>query len=192
MNALLGNGFVIQYEDINYSFELDNFNLNTYESMIQRNARRNLRIAMKSGLLFYRCADSAETEEAYDIIATNRESKGYPLRMSKDQLLRTLEIVDHDCFLVKHEDQSIASAIVYRVTDTIAQVIYWGDMPGYSNYKPVNYISYQLLCFYKNLGYRILDIGPSTENGIPNYGLCDFKESIGCVPNAKIRYSLEI
>lgn len=27
---------------------------------------------------------------------------------------------------------------------------------------------------------KYLDIGPSTENSIPNYGLCDFKESIGC------------
>jgi len=27
---------------------------------------------------------------------------------------------------------------------------------------------------------RYIDIGPSTENSIPNYGLCEFKESIGC------------
>jgi hypothetical protein len=29
-------------------------------------------------------------------------------------------------------------------------------------------------------GMKFVDIGPSTENSIPNYGLCEFKESIGC------------
>ena len=36
----------------------------------------------------------------------------------------------------------------------------------------------------------ILDIGPSTENGIPNYGLCEFKESIGC--SVTMKYSFEL
>ena len=188
MNALLGNGFCVKYEDINYSVELDQIAIDTYESMIHHNARKNLRIALKSGLMFKRCNNDYEIEESYKIIAVNRESKGYPLRMTKEQVLDTLRIVNHDCFLVKLGEISIASAIVYQITNQIAHVIYWGDIPGFTNYKPVNYIAYNLICYYKDLGFRLLDIGPSTENGIPNYGLCDFKESIGCIPNAKLRY----
>ena len=192
MNALLGNGFAVEYADINYSFELDNINLNTYESMLHCNARKNLRIAMKSGLGFVRCSDETEVAIAYEIIAENRAEKGYPLWLSQEQLLQTLKIVNHDCFLVKADGCNIAAAIVYRVTDKIAQVIYWGDLPGSMNYKPVNYLAYNLICYYKNLKFRILDIGISTEKGNPNYGLCVFRESIGCVANAKPRFRREI
>lgn len=190
MNALLGCGFSIQYEDINYSFDLQGIKIETYESIIHHNARKNLHIALRSALSFEKCGTNKEIEEAYDIIASNRASKGYPLRMSKELLLKTISVVNHDCFIVKVNGLSIASAIVYRITKDIAQVIYWGDMPGYTEYKPINYIAYQLISFYKQLGFRILDIGPSTEEGIPNYGLCNFKESIGCVPSAKFRYTM--
>ena len=27
---------------------------------------------------------------------------------------------------------------------------------------------------------KVLDIGPSSVEGVPNYGLCSFKENIGC------------
>lgn len=192
MNALLGCGFNIKYEDINYSFDLNDIDLNKYDSTIHHNARKNLHIALKSDLLFERCCNSTEIEEAYEVIASNRASKGYPLRMSKDQVFKTLSIVNHDCFLVKNNGDSIASAIVYRITSNIAQVIYWGDRPGYTEYKPINFIAYQLISFYKDLGYRILDIGPSTEVGIPNMGLCNFKESIGCIPSAKVRFEIDV
>ena len=50
----------------------------------------------------------------------------------------------------------------------------------YSNLRPMNFLSYSIFKFYKDLGIRYIDVGPSTENSIPNYGLCEFKESIGC------------
>ena len=44
----------------------------------------------------------------------------------------------------------------------------------------MNFLSFHVFQYYKNQGIEIVDIGPSTENSIPNYGLCEFKESIGC------------
>jgi len=96
-----------------------------------------------------------------------------------------LKIVKHDVFIVKKDEKTIASAIIYRLNDRIAQVIYWGDVPGYSKCRPMNWLSYQVVTYYKQLGFSWLDIGPATENGVPNYGLCDFKQSIGCETSLK-------
>ena len=52
----------------------------------------------------------------------------------------------------------------------------------FSGYKPIKY--------YHSKGLKILDIGPSTENGIPNYGLCEFKENIGCTASLKYTFIL--
>ena len=58
-------------------------------------------------------------------------------------------------------------------------MIYWGDIDGYSEERPMNLLAENVYEFYQQKGIQVLDIGPSTENGVPNYGLCDFKESIG-------------
>ena len=44
----------------------------------------------------------------------------------------------------------------------------------------MNFLSYNIFKHYKAIGVSIIDIGHSTEDSIPNQGLCEFKESIGC------------
>lgn len=188
MNALIGNGYHIVYEEINYSFDLRDINIDLYPTKISHMGKKNLRIGMDSGLWLHHCESLREKEEAYNIIKINRESRGFPLRMSRDQVMDTIEIVDHDLFLLKKDEITIASSVVYRVTEDVAQVVYWGNIPGVGEYKPINYLAYELIKFYKKQNFKILDIGPSTEEGVPNFGLCTFKESIGCIPSAKFRY----
>ena len=191
-NALFGIGWQVAYQDINYSLDLQAIDLPSYNALIQHNARKNLRISLGSGLRIVRCESEYEKELAYNVIAENRSNKGYPLRMTKQQLMETIQIVEHDFFLVYHDDLAIASAVVYHVTQDIAQVIYWGDIANVGEYKPINFLSFQLIEFYKQHGFRILDIGPSTEEGKPNYGLCSFKESIGCIATTKYRFEIDL
>lgn len=74
------------------------------------------------------------------------------------------------------------------VNEQCYQVIYWGDIGEYEMKRPMNYLAYKVYEFYANKGIEVLDIGPSTEEGAPNYGLCDFKESIGCEVSMKYSY----
>lgn len=189
-NALLGNGFSISYQDINYTFNLSKLNLSSYEDILHHNARKSLRIALNSDLKFEMCDSTDSKKQAYEIIKINRESRGFPLRMSLEQVMSTIKLVDHRFFLVKHLDSDIAAAIVFHVTKDIAQVIYWGNIPDVSELKPINFLSYSLIKYYKDINYRYLDIGISTEEGIPNYGLCNFKDSIGCEVSNKIKFEI--
>jgi len=189
MSALYRNGFVFSSVDVNHAFDLHAVYGEAYQRLIHSNARKNLKIALDFQLELLICNSDAEQEEAYQIIAENRALKGYPLRMTYQQVHDTIKIIPHEMFLVKKGCKSIAAALVYHVSSDIAQVIYWGDRPGYSQYKPINFLSYELINYYVKLGMRYLDIGPSTENSIPNYGLCNFKESIGC--QRSLKYTLE-
>lgn len=187
LNALLGNGYALEYLDINYSFDLKNIQLESYQNTLHRSAKRNLRLAREVGLDLVHCDSREQKEEAYEIIRINRESRGFPLRMTCKQLMDTLSIVDHNVYLVKYQSQTIASAVVYHLNSSCAQVIYWGEIPGVSHLRSICYLAFCLISIYKEAGYRILDIGISTEYGIPNYGLCSFKESIGCIVSNKYR-----
>ena len=41
-------------------------------------------------------------------------------------------------------------------------------------------LAYRLFEYYSKLDIDIIDIGPSSIDGVPDYGLLEFKESIGC------------
>lgn len=164
--------------DLNYHFLTAKFDDN-YEKEIWYNAQKNLRKGKTSGLTFEKI-NAADGAQAYAIIALNRRTRGFPLRMTFEQIEETSKVVDIDFFLVKREEIIVASAIVFHVAKDIVQVVYWGDLPDYSEFKTMNYLSFHLFQHYKNQGIKIIDIGPSSENSIPNYGLCEFKESIGC------------
>lgn len=188
--VLKNHGWEIQTIDLSFALPISAIGAE-YENIIAYNAKKNLRIALKSQLTFRECSSSEDKKEAYRVIKENRASKGYPLRMSEEQVLKTMQLVPSKMFLVEAEGVACASALVYDVTDTIAQVVYWGDVPGYGDKKPINFLAYELVKYYQNKGFEYLDIGPSTEDGIPNYGLCNFKDSIGCERASKFRFYKE-
>lgn len=192
INALYRLGYRTAAVDVNYAFDMNRVYVDDYQKIIHHNARKNLKIALNSELELIKCDTEASVSEAYQVIAENRASKGYPLRMTEEQVVKTIAILEHDVFLTKYDGISVAAALVYYVTPEIAQVIYWGDRPGYGELKPINFLAYQLIRFYGDKQVRYLDIGPSTEGSLPNYGLCDFKESIGCERDLKFTFLKEL
>ena len=179
LNILSRKNFQVVAVDLNYEFNLQKFTEN-YEADIWHNARKNLRISVKQGFDFIKCETPETKSVAYEVIKENRSRKGYPLKMTYEQVVKTAEVIPADFFLLKKENESVAAAIIFHVAPGIVQVIYWGDIPDFANYKPMNFLAYSVFKYYKEQGLKFVDIGPSTENGIPNYGLCEFKESIGC------------
>ena len=190
INSFNRNNYEISSIDLNHIFKTSFFD-EKYKDKIHRNARKNLNIALKQNFDFQRTEDIGLV---YGIISKNRQLRGFPLRMTLEQVEETIQEVKYDAFLVALNQDYVASALVYHVANKIVQVIYWGDIPEFSSMKTMNFLSYKVLEYYKDTGIEIIDIGPSTENGIPNYGLCDFKESIGCSVESKFifekKYSL--
>ncbi|MCF6132718.1 hypothetical protein [Flavobacterium wongokense] len=177
-NCMYRAGFETKNMELNYHFQTANLTA-TYEQDIWYNARKNLKKANSFGLTFEKL-DISNGKIAYDVIAQNRAERGFPLRLTWEQLMNTNSVIPMDFFLAKNATESIGAAIVYHIAPSIVRVIYWGDLPKFSEYKTMNFLSYQLFKHYKEQGIKILDIGHSTVDSVPNHGLCEFKESIGC------------
>lgn len=187
-NTLFNLGYFVKFFDVNFQLDLRNVYVDDYADRIPYNGKKNLKIALSSDLTLKHCETEDEKRRAYELIRINRESRGYPLHMSCEQVMNTIKLVDHDMFIVNHETEEIAAALVYHVTDKIGQVIYWGDIPGYSELKPINFLSYNLIQYYGSRGFNYLDIGISTDHGVLNFGLADFKISIGCETSTKLTF----
>jgi hypothetical protein len=189
-NCLFRAGFGKANIELNYQFPTVKLDEN-YQTTIWYNARKNLKRAMQAGLTFIKI-DNGDGKEVYDVIAQNRSERGFPLRMTWEQVAETTAIIKADFFLVKKEAENVAAALVFHVADQTVQVIYWGDLPQFSEHKTMNFLSFNIFKYYKENDISMIDIGPSTEDSVPNYGLCEFKESIGCDINIKTEYFKKI
>jgi hypothetical protein len=177
-NCMYRAGFETKNMELNYHFQTDNLTDN-YEQNIWYNAKKNLKKASSFGLIFEKL-EAGKGKLAYDVIAQNRSERGFPLRLTWEQLVKTNSVIPMDFFLVKTENNTIGAAIVYHMAPSIVRVIYWGDLPQFSECKTMNFLSFNLFKYYKQQGIKMMDIGHSTVDSVPNHGLCEFKESIGC------------
>lgn len=160
--------------DYNYHYNLSL--TPDFEKHLKPKARNKYHQAQKSDFTF----ESVDICRAYAVITANRTTKGYYLAMTLADLEATSSIIDIDAFILRHDDTDVAAAIVYRVASGIAHVVYWGDIPGFEHLRPMNILPYHIFTYYHALGFTNVNIGTSSTDGIPNHGLCSFKESLGC------------
>jgi len=183
VSAMFRAGFKLCYTDLDFAFDLS---VNSYEDLLKkRMARRNLKTALALNYEFRKEETLEGKAVAYDVIRQNRESKNYDLKMSFEALQQTSAVVDQDYFTLYLDGEPIAAAIVYKVSEKVAQVIYWGDVPNDGKNRPMNMIAYTTFEYYKQAGLDFLDVGPSSVDGVPNTGLCAFKETVGCFVDLK-------
>ena len=176
--------------DISYHLMLSGEN-GIDENGMTVTGRQNLRRSLEAPFEFVKASGSADSiAAAYDVIRRNHAERGYALRMSLDDVTATADVVPAEFFMLLLEGKPAAAAQVYNVAPGIAQLINWGDIREMSTLCPMNRLAYELARHYRSRGMTALDLGPATENGVPNEGLCRFKESLGCIPSLKYSFIL--
>lgn len=177
--------------EINYHVDLRG--VGDPEELYSRSAREKLRQAVARGCRFERLEVTPENlARVYDVIHRNRLHRGFPHRMTLEQIVATSAVVPMDLFMVTVDGAPAAAAQVHRIAPAIAQVVYWGDLPEAQAARPMNYLPLEIYRYYlEHTPVRILDIGHSTDGGIINRGLCDYKESVGCLATPKTTFRVK-
>lgn len=181
--SMYQNGYEIRIDD-NHYFNTKDYS--KYESeTIGRGVRYNLKVGSKAGLTIKKATDVHEKMSAYEIIKQNKESKNRPLKLKFEQLIEMERFLPIDYFLVYLNGQPVSSSIVYIYAGGVVHIIYWGDLPAHSCFYPMNFMAMNIFKYYKERGYSIIDLGNASENTVPNFGLSNFKETIGCTTTIK-------
>ena len=147
-------------------------------------ARNKAARARREGFQFEECpADMLD--EVYATIKTNRDFRGYPLRMTLDDLRATLPIASGRLFSIRSVCADMAAAaVIYRPCRNAYQLIYWGHIdptPGVMNLLATELFS--TLAAEKQTS--ILDLGPASDRGQILPGLARFKTSLGAISTEK-------
>ena len=194
VSAFYRKQYRIENVDLNFSLDLKKLNVDeeTYGNLITQKGRKGLRKARKSGLEIVRCESEEDYREAYEIVQIGHDAKGFPVHMTFEQLSETLKLVDHDAFIVRRDGIGIVAEFLYKINDRIVQGIYTGTHPDYMDCNGMNLLTYYTIRYYGDRGFAILDKATAGKDSIPNYGLCNFKESVGCERSLKYTFRKEL
>lgn len=174
VNSLVRNGYLQAVPEITNWVDLTRFS----GVFHQKNSREYYRQSVRNGLTFTRSDNEDDKRAVYDLIRNNREKFGRPIFMNLADLDNTSSLWSIDYFKVcTAEGILVASAIFYQFHKDICYAVFWGDNEEGRPLRAMDFIAFNLWTYYKNLGYKFIDLGISTESGKPNDGLLRFKES---------------
>ena len=189
VNALIRGGFQSELPDITGWIELDQFE----GSFSYKNSREYYRQALRNGLFFKTVTEREEQNEVYELIRENRARFGRPIYMTFDDIIHTSELWTTDFFQVTSADHHmVASGIFYRSHPAIIHALFWGDNEAGRPLRAMDFLAFNIWSYYKDLGFKYIDLGISTESGIPNEGLLRFKESHNGTSSLKYKFRWNI
>jgi hypothetical protein len=185
VNSLIRNGFQPQTPDITCWVNLQLF----HGVFTQKSSNKFYRQAVRNGLSFEITYDEGDETEIYNLICQNRARFGRPIYMTFKDLKDTNNIWPVDFFKVCTIDRTIvASAIFYRSHPEICYGVFWGDNEVGRQYRAMDYLVFNLFSYYKNLQFKYMDLGTSTEAGRPNVGLLRFKENHESISSLRFKF----
>ena len=178
-------GFETTQCDLNQSLEIDSRSLS--DRMTYGNLKR-LRKCDREGLVAKPLPISA-LPLVYEALAINRANKGNSLSMTMTQLQTMADTFPQDIILFgcPHGNHLAAAALCLRLSPKVLYVFYWGDRPEYATYSPVVAVADAIYRYGQEKGYRLLDVGTSTLDREPNFGLLEFKRALGFTESLKLR-----
>lgn len=182
---LRARGYKMTHCDLNHSLTVDARSLS--DRMTYGNQKR-LRKCQREGLEAVQLPLSA-LPDVYEALAVNRESNGHTMSMTVAQL-QTMAVTFPDAivlFGIEDGDHLAASAVCLWLSSTVLYVLYWGDRPGYSSLSPVVSLANAIYAYCQAQGAELLDVGTSTVDLDPNFGLIQFKRGLGFTESLKIR-----
>lgn len=179
--ALLHAQFAISSAELSHSIDITRFpTTDAYIDSLKSAGRWRLKASLAGGWDFSAAATEEEWSMAYGVLETNRRIKGRRLQLSLSyiRMLRDRLPGRIVMFLGRAGTEAAAAALVYLVSPGCALVVYWGDQPTAHRRSPMNALAKHVVdwAIEKRLG--VVDLGPSTAQGIPDDGLEQFKRSI--------------
>lgn len=187
MNSLHRAGFMLAHVDLNYDMPVREL---AFADRLADGARKKLAKCARAGF-HSRTLERREWSKAHRLLAENRERSGHTLALPLQRILDLEALLPgtHLFFGTFDGNRMIAAAICLRVRKDVLLCYAWGDAEK-NNFSPTTQLCeriYEEACFMGEI--RLLDVGISTVNGVPDNGLISYKQSLGFRASAKVTMS---
>jgi hypothetical protein len=186
VNFLSRNNFLLAGHELNYDMRVDQ---QPFFDRISYGNRKRIKKCIHEGY-FPECVDSSLMAQVYAVIEENRHRKGNQVSMTLAQLQLMVSTFPGriQLFAVWQSagrQRMLASAVCIALSEEIFYVFYWGDVTGMDTMSPITLLAQCIYEYCQKHGFRLLDVGTSTLDGNPNYGLINFKQHLGFTASLK-------
>ncbi len=160
-----------------------------FQAHLHLSARRRLKKCKNNGF-FFEHWQTPDLAFVYDFVAANRQRKNYPISMNYEAFLHTLQSFPnhYQVFVLKKDAEIAALTVAVIINNEILYNFYPADSEKYLAFSPMIMLLEGLYQSAQQQGFRILDLGISTDKSVPNYGLIRFKENMGCQSALKLSF----
>ncbi len=190
VQALLNNKFQINYTENNQYLSLHALSKkevfdHSKLHLIKKCQKANFSVSI---------ASSCDAVVWYDIITRARKLRGHPMTIDLENLkaLNKGNENSYYFFEVKDGNKIIACAIGVEVTEDVLYYYLAADEDEYRSYSPMTFLLDRMYDFACEKGFKVLDMGISSSNGILNEGLRWFKKSFGALEQPKLILSCQL
>jgi hypothetical protein len=185
-NVLVRRGYAVKYADLDCFLLVDAVPL---VEKVKHSRRQRIHKCRRDGMSAVEVEEGLR-EQVYDVIFANRSRRGYPVTMTYEAIQEMAAAFPKGLvfFGAFSGEEMIASSICVWISPAVLYVFYWGDLPGWEKFSPVSLLAETIYDYAWQNGCRMLDLGTSTKDGLPNYGLMDFKHEMGCQEALKLTF----
>lgn len=183
--ALKSLGFQLDYEDTDHFVSLQG-------ELPDRLSRTNQKKVRRANALGYRLELGPELlKDSHSVIDVNRRQLSKPSLISqinKELLQKSLR--DRTIFgVVRCQSLVLAGVFCLYLNKEVVYVAQWGDDRNLLESKnlesPIPFLFVKLSALLTEKGVKYLYLGSSSNAGLVDAGLSQFKESLGCLPTSK-------
>lgn len=190
LNTFLFNlGFSVERAEVGTVLEMKN----DFDSNISKWELRKLRQAEEEGLRFKQL-DIDALESVYAFILACRKEREYQLSITWETLYATVNTFKDrfPLFAVTHQDDLVAASISIDVGNGVMYNFHSAHPRSYDHLSPVVMLLKGIHHYCIEQNFRLLDLGTSALEGLPNFGLLDFKLGLGAQPTTKLTFKKEL
>ncbi|WP_424963555.1 GNAT family N-acetyltransferase [Ekhidna sp.] len=189
VSTLVKSGFDQIYSDINQHIPLD---LN-WEDSIHKMQKRKLESLINDGFEF-RKMERSELETAHKFLTVCRQAQGLQINISWEQLKKSSDELPekYECFGVFRDSKISALCIAVNVSSEVAYYYLPGTSPMFRNQSPMVMLIAGMIRYYRERGFKYLDLGVSSIEGKSQEPLKIFKERMGGIESKKPTFLKQI
>ncbi len=172
----------VAFNDINQHIELSA----DWEDSIHNMQKRKLQSLISEGFEF-RKMEKNEFETAHKFLSVCRQAQGLQINIDWNHLKNLIDRLPdaYECFGVFRGDKMSAVCIAVNVTNQIAYYYLPATSPMFRDKSPMVLLIAGMVEYYRNKGFKHLDLGVSSFEGKAQEPLRIFKERMGALETSK-------
>lgn len=176
-NCYLRAGFQMTHPDPSHHIAIESM---AFEEKVHAMEGRKLKKGMEKGFVF-REEPRESVEGIYAFIQACRKEKQQNLNISLADLQKAVQNLpsNYKIFTVKARGELIATSIIILVNDKVAYNFLPASSSAYNKWSPMVFLLKGIYEWCQERNVKILDLGISSVDNVPQYSLIEFKERIG-------------